>query len=527
MIRLAAASGAVVVIAVLASAVNGQEPETPGRFQLTAEGEGFLRLDTETGEVSYCAPVDGLWRCEPADTPGATAAALAGLSERLTAIEDALAELLPAERDDAAPDPVTTELAALRDQVAAIETLLSSDDAAAAAEREETAEALEAMSERLGENRSAIAALAERQPELAEALESVAADQLVLAEALADLTAAVRAAPPELDEIAQDVDALAEDVNGLAANQTELIARLAEEPPPEDIAALFDALHRDQAEAAADIQTSLAALAGRLEAVETELAEAPQPPDLSPALAAIEERLGAIEAAVAPPPVESDDSGLETAIETLTIQVEAIAEEQALLADTIAAFGPPALDADGITGALDAALAELGEATIAEIERGAADDAAANAEIRTAIEELKGTVEALSDSVAAERNDDTAERLAAIEERLADLAETVDEADETDRLADLAARIEALAAGQDAILEIVADLSAAEPTAIEGDPIPDRTGADSPGDTDADAGAEDEGVEDADQPADPPGFGEELILRLYDLVDGLKRGLGG
>jgi len=39
------------------------EPMPPGRFAMTPTGEGFLRLDTQSGAVSLCTIVDAVPQC--------------------------------------------------------------------------------------------------------------------------------------------------------------------------------------------------------------------------------------------------------------------------------------------------------------------------------------------------------------------------------------------------------------------------------------------------------------------------------
>ena len=55
--------------AILAPAIAQQLPGDggqPGRYSMApAEGGGFIRLDTATGEMTLCRRRDGGWRCEP------------------------------------------------------------------------------------------------------------------------------------------------------------------------------------------------------------------------------------------------------------------------------------------------------------------------------------------------------------------------------------------------------------------------------------------------------------------------------
>lgn len=42
---------------------QGQMQATP-RYQVERDGDGFVRLDTETGTLTYCEKADEVWRCE-------------------------------------------------------------------------------------------------------------------------------------------------------------------------------------------------------------------------------------------------------------------------------------------------------------------------------------------------------------------------------------------------------------------------------------------------------------------------------
>ncbi len=46
------------------------EGDKPGRYVMTPSGDGMVRLDTETGDVSLCAKKDGDWACQPAPETG-------------------------------------------------------------------------------------------------------------------------------------------------------------------------------------------------------------------------------------------------------------------------------------------------------------------------------------------------------------------------------------------------------------------------------------------------------------------------
>lgn len=37
---------------------------SPGRYQFAPDGDGFVRLDTESGAVAYCGKSEAGWRCD-------------------------------------------------------------------------------------------------------------------------------------------------------------------------------------------------------------------------------------------------------------------------------------------------------------------------------------------------------------------------------------------------------------------------------------------------------------------------------
>lgn len=45
------------------SAVAEDAGPAPGRYQIAPDGDGFVRLDTETGALAHCDRSDGVWRC--------------------------------------------------------------------------------------------------------------------------------------------------------------------------------------------------------------------------------------------------------------------------------------------------------------------------------------------------------------------------------------------------------------------------------------------------------------------------------
>jgi len=45
------------------SAVAQDAAPGAGRFQIAPDGDGFVRLDTETGALAHCDKSEGVWRC--------------------------------------------------------------------------------------------------------------------------------------------------------------------------------------------------------------------------------------------------------------------------------------------------------------------------------------------------------------------------------------------------------------------------------------------------------------------------------
>ncbi|MCB1510771.1 MAG: hypothetical protein KDJ36_07690 [Hyphomicrobiaceae bacterium] len=51
----------------MTSSVNAQRQDAPGRFTLHKTDDGFIRLDTQSGETSLCRKVEKTWSCTPMD----------------------------------------------------------------------------------------------------------------------------------------------------------------------------------------------------------------------------------------------------------------------------------------------------------------------------------------------------------------------------------------------------------------------------------------------------------------------------
>jgi hypothetical protein len=43
-----------------------------GRYAIQPSDDGFVRLDTESGSVSHCTRVSGVWQCDGVATPAPT-----------------------------------------------------------------------------------------------------------------------------------------------------------------------------------------------------------------------------------------------------------------------------------------------------------------------------------------------------------------------------------------------------------------------------------------------------------------------
>lgn len=509
MIRLAAALGAVVVIAVLASAVNGQEPDGAGRYQLTADGDGFLRLDTATGAVSYCAPVDGIWRCQPADTPAATAAAIADLTARLAGIETAIAALVGG--DEAAnTQQILTELAILVERFAALDGALAAFRADEDEARAALAATIAELSDRVAAVELGIVALGAADPATADDYAALAANQAAIEAALADVIAAIAAGPPELAGARAELEALAIAVERLRADQVELGEQLAgQERLSEDALERLAELRSDQAVSASRLARLLGDLADRFDGLETEMTDG-APEAVEAILAALDERLAAFETAVIAD-VAGQRAETAEAFEDLLGRIDEIATQQQLLSLALTDLGEAAIGAPDVANAVDAALVAIGDDIDAAIGESLAIREAEMVSLRSEIALLQATLSSLSDLAAAGTDLELAERLAATELRLAEINNAILALGDQSGIAELIERVDELADGQAAILAGFAEMGA-ERTA----PLTPEPAAEPPA----------EGNTNAEQATDRPGFGEEVILRLYELVGGLKRSLG-
>lgn len=99
---------AILTASVLAlSITTGASAQEPGssRYTLERTENGFVRLDTRTGEMSICTEKAGQLVCRlAADERRAFEETLSDLSARVEALENRLNALSPAEQDTGIPD---------------------------------------------------------------------------------------------------------------------------------------------------------------------------------------------------------------------------------------------------------------------------------------------------------------------------------------------------------------------------------------------------------------------------------------
>ena len=62
-IAIVGACATLVVASILSASATGAAEPQPGRFTMTPADGGFIRLDTQTGQVSRCARQDQDWTC--------------------------------------------------------------------------------------------------------------------------------------------------------------------------------------------------------------------------------------------------------------------------------------------------------------------------------------------------------------------------------------------------------------------------------------------------------------------------------
>lgn len=103
----------------LGGAAVAEEVSAPsGRYQIAPDGDGFVRLDTETGTLSHCDRSDGVWRCivvseERTEVDRrllALESEVAALKETLAEIDQRLATIQEGDVAMAPPSPPKEEL---------------------------------------------------------------------------------------------------------------------------------------------------------------------------------------------------------------------------------------------------------------------------------------------------------------------------------------------------------------------------------------------------------------------------------
>lgn len=132
MILIAAAAGLALSLTAAAQS-NGPAPGStppaagpPGRYAIAPAGDGFVRLDTQTGTVSHCGRREGAWLCEPAvESSGEIFSAMQAMNERLGMLAEEVSGL-------------SAEVAKLRQRTDGLEaTALRADNKLTAEEQQE------------------------------------------------------------------------------------------------------------------------------------------------------------------------------------------------------------------------------------------------------------------------------------------------------------------------------------------------------------------------------------------------------
>jgi hypothetical protein len=95
-LRPGIAAIAFAALAALAAPAAAQAPDDgKGRFTMSPIDGGFLRLDTQTGDVSLCTKSGAAWTCEPVKDRGSAVEALQeenrALKEHIKSLEEGMA----------------------------------------------------------------------------------------------------------------------------------------------------------------------------------------------------------------------------------------------------------------------------------------------------------------------------------------------------------------------------------------------------------------------------------------------------
>jgi len=81
----------IAIAAMLTATALPAAAQTPERYQMERSGDGFVRLDTQTGEMAFCEEVSGRIACRP--TEHGTASPAPALEARIAELEKRIAAL--------------------------------------------------------------------------------------------------------------------------------------------------------------------------------------------------------------------------------------------------------------------------------------------------------------------------------------------------------------------------------------------------------------------------------------------------
>jgi len=96
-------------------------PIPPGRFAFTRVGDGFLRLDTDSGQVAYCSAQGRGWTCQAtSESQPALEKDLAKLQDDVTALKALKDDIAGLQSGIAAVKNLQAEIARLQDEVASL-----------------------------------------------------------------------------------------------------------------------------------------------------------------------------------------------------------------------------------------------------------------------------------------------------------------------------------------------------------------------------------------------------------------------